>query len=157
MKVAPTLEGGLRIDTEDLGDWEILHAILHDAQRGGSDLANDLGGLIGKDAGAEDWQEYVVPDLRSEFQGQLDLVATAIGTAMRSAEGGPGSVWIKPAEGFIWYGALNQARLAIEETHHFGPGEGIDPDQLPPARRSAYIRSRFYLIIQSMLLDHVLD
>ncbi|RYD33422.1 MAG: hypothetical protein EOP87_11020, partial [Verrucomicrobiaceae bacterium] len=61
MKVAPTLEGGLRIDAEDLGDWEILHAILHDARRGDADLAGNLGALISEEAGAEDWRDFVVP------------------------------------------------------------------------------------------------
>lgn len=156
MKVAPTLEGGLRIDAEDLGDWEVLHAILHDAKRGDSDLAGNLGNLISEDAGAEDWQEYVVPDLRSEFEHQLEKVSTTIESAMDQTGGGPGSIWISRADGFLWYGALNQARLAIEELHHFGPTDAVSMDDLPPARRSAFFRSQFYLAIQSLLLDHVM-
>lgn len=156
MKVAPTLEGGLRIDAEDLGDWEVLHAILHDARRGENDLAGKLGNLISEDAGAEDWKEYVVPDLRSEFDHQLEKVSTTIESAMEQTGGGPGSIWISRADGFLWYGALNQARLAIEELHHFGPTDTVSMEDLPPARRSSFFRSQFYLAIQSLLLDHVM-
>lgn len=156
MKISPTLEGGLRIDAEDLGDWEVLHAILHDAKRGDADLASDLGGLISEEAGAEDWREYVIPDLRSEFEHQLDKVAGTIESAMEQTGGAPGPIWISRADGFLWYGALNQARLAIEELHHFGPTDNVSMDDLPPARRSAFFRSQFYLAIQSLLLDHVM-
>ena len=31
MKIMPTLEGGLRIDIEDDGDWQVLHG--HHARR----------------------------------------------------------------------------------------------------------------------------
>ncbi len=157
MKVNPTLEGGLRIDAEDLSDWEILHAILHDAKRGDADLAGTLGDLISDDAGAEDWREYVIPDLRDEFEDQLSKVAKAIESAMDGTGGGPGSIWISPADGFIWYGALNQARLALEDLHHFGPTDGVSMEELHPARRSAFFRSQFYLAIQSLLLDHVMQ
>lgn len=156
MKVSPTLEGGLRIDAEDLGDWEVLHAILHDARRGESDLADKLGNLISDEAGAEDWREYVVPDLRSEFDHQLEKVAATIESAMTQAGDGPGSIWISRADGMLWYGALNQARLSIEELHHFGPTDTVSMESLPPARRSAFFRSQFYLAIQSLLLDHVM-
>jgi len=156
MKVAPTLEGGLRIDAEDLGDWEILHAILHDARRGDADLAGNLGALISEEAGAEDWRDFVVPDLREEFGDQISKVARDIEGAMEQSGGEAGSIWISKADGFIWYGALNQARLAIEDLHHFGPSEDVSMEDLHPARRSAFFRSQFYLAIQSMLLDHVM-
>lgn len=156
MKVSPTLEGGLRIDAEDLSDWEVLHAILHDARRGDVDLAGSLGALISEEAGAEDWQEFVVPDLRDEFDQQISRVAKAIESAMEQSGGEPGSIWISRNDGFIWYGALNQARLAIEELHHFGPSEDVAMEELHPARRSAFFRSQFYLAIQSLLLDHVM-
>jgi hypothetical protein len=156
MKVGPTLEGGLRIDAEDLSDWEILHAILHDAKRTENDLADSLGGLILEEAGAEDWRDFVVPDLRDEFDSQLSKVTKIIEGAMEKSGGDPGSIWIGKADGFIWYGALNQARLALEDLHHFGPSEDVSMEELHPARRSAYFRSQFYLAIQSLLLDHVM-
>lgn len=158
MKAMPTLEGGLRIDTEDPEDWEMLRAIVTDATaRGnGMDLADRLGGLIGEDAGAADWGEFVVPDLREGFQDELAQVGAAIESAIFNAEGEPGPLWIAPDEGFPWYSALNQARLALEEQHHFGTLEWLDPKGLKPARRDAFVRSRFYCAVQSLLLDYVM-
>lgn len=158
MKAMPTLEGGLRIDTEDADDWELLRAIVTDAtpRRNGDDLAERLGNLISEEAGAEDWKEFVVPDLREAFQDELAQVGAAIESAIFNAAGEPGPLWIAQEDGFPWYSALNQARLALEEQHHFGALEWLDPKGLKPARRDAFIRTRFYCAVQSMLLDYVM-
>lgn len=126
MKAAPTLEGGLRIDMEEAHDWQLFHAIISDATGHQDDLASRLGGLIRPEAGAEDWQEYIVPDLRESFQDDLNLVGAAIEAAMVHASGGAGPIWITPDDCFAWYSAFNQARLAIEERFHFGQGEMVD-------------------------------
>jgi hypothetical protein len=158
MKAMPTLEGGLRLDIEDAEDWELLRSIVTDATPRGSDgdLADRLGGLISEEVGGVDWQEFVVPDLREGFQDELAQVGAAIESAIFNADGKPGPLWIAPDEGLPWYSALNQARLALEELHHFGPLEWLDPKGLKPARRDAFIRSRFYCAVQSLLLDYVM-
>ncbi len=152
----PTLEGGLRIDTEDASDWELLRSIITDANGGGDDLASRLGDLISDDAGAEDWQEYVVPDLREGFQDELAQVGASIESAIFHAEGGAGPIWITPDDSFPWYSSLNQARLSIEEHFHFGPSETINPIGLTPEQRAAFIRSKFYCAIQGLLLEYVM-
>jgi hypothetical protein len=156
MKAMPTLEGGLRIDTEDASDWELLRAIIADANGPGNDLATRLGGLITDEAGGEDWQEYVVPDLREAFQDELAQVGASIESAVFEAEGEAGPIWITPEDAFPWYSALNQARLSIEERFHFGPGKMNDFTEMSPERRAAFIRSRFYCAIQELLLEYVM-
>jgi len=156
MKAMPTLEGGLRLDTEDAADWEILRSILADANAPSIDLASRLGALIHEDAGLEDWLAYVVPDLREGFQDELAQVGAAIEAAMFHAENGPGPLWITREDVFHWYSALNQARLAIEEQFHFGPDESTVPPSTPQDRRSAWIRTHFYQTLQGMLLAHVM-
>lgn len=156
MKAMPTLEGGLRIDTENAADWEVLRSIVSDANGSGIDLASRLGGLISAEAGAQDWEDYVVPDLREAFQDELAEVGASIESAIFQAEHGPGPIWITRENVSAWYSALNQARLAIEEHYSFGDGESISPEGLTPARRAAFIRSRFYCAIQGMLLEHVM-
>jgi hypothetical protein len=156
MKAMPTLEGGLRIDTEDASDWELLRAIISDANGCETDLASRLGGLVGEEAGGADWEEYVVPDLREGFQDELAEVGAAIESAAFHADGGPGPLWITPEDVFPWYSALNQARLAIEEHFHFGPAETISPNGLSLERRAAFIRSKFYCAIQGLLLEYVM-
>ena len=156
MKIMPTLEGGLRMDIEDPSDWHLLIGITHDAVSCDKPLADRLGNLITEDEVADDWKEFVVPDLDEGFSTALSDVATAIASARLESGGGPGPLWITREDGFSWYSALNQARLALEEQYHFGPGEDVDPAKLPLDRRSPFLRSQFYCAIQSLLLDHVM-
>ena len=109
MKAMPTLEGGLRIDAENFSDWTVLRSIVADAgAANGVDLASRLGALISEDAGAEDWEEYIVPDLREAFQDELAQVGANIESAIFEVDGGPGPVWISREDVFPWYSALNQ-------------------------------------------------
>jgi hypothetical protein len=156
MKVLPTLEGGLRIDTKDASDWDLLRCIIDDANRRKVDLASQLGGLIRPEAGGEDWEEYVTPDLREEFQDELAQIHALVESAAFNASGGPGSLWIHPEDAFAWYGSFNQARLAMEEMYHFTELTDSDLFNLSPEQQAAYIRSDFYANIQSLLLKHVL-
>ncbi len=157
MKAMPTLDGGLRIDAENSNDWAVLRSIIADAgATNGVDLASRLGALISEEAGAEDWEEYIVPDLREGFQDDLAQIGASIESAIFEVDGGPGPVWISRADAFAWYSALNQARLSLEEIFRFGPGGTIDLSSLTPAKRAAYIRTRFYGTIQELLLDHVM-
>ena len=156
MKAMPTLEGGLRIDAEDASDWELFRSIIVDANGCTIDLASRLGGLITEEAGGADWEEYVVPDLREEFQDELAQVGAAIESAIFHANRAAGPVWITPEDAMPWYGALNQARLAIEERFHFGSDEDPHPEGLNPEQHAAYVRSGFYGDIQMLLLKYVI-
>ena len=156
MKIIPTLEGGLMIDADDPGDWQLLKGITTDAVASDEKLARRLGNLIADDDLALDWKEYVVPDLEAGFSADVLYVATSITAARVDSGGGPGPLWITRDDAFQWYSALNQARLALEERFHFGPSQVIDPGELPPLRRAAFLRSQFYCAIQSLLLEHVL-
>ena len=153
MKINPILDGGLRIDAEDAGDWRLLSGITGDAMSRDNKLSHRLGEFITDDEVALDWLEYIVPELEDGFTAAVLHVTTAIAAARVESGGGPGPLWIRRDDVFHWYSALNQARLALEESHHFGPGEHIDPAKLSPVRRSAFLRSQFYCAIQSMLLS----
>ena len=157
MKIMPTLEGGLRIDAEDAGDWQLLTGITNDAVSCDENLAHRLGSLITDEDVAPDWKEYIVPDLEAGFSADVLHVTTSIASARLESGGGPGPLWITRDDAFHWYSALNQARLAIEERHRFGPSESIDPADLAPVPRSGFLRSQFYCVIQSLLLEHVMN
>jgi hypothetical protein len=156
MKAAPTLEGGLKIDTEDASDWELLYAIIRDANGCEADLASRLGGSISEEAGNQDWQDYVVPDLREEFQDALNQVSAAIDSARFRAHSEAGPLWITREDAFLWYSALNQARLALEDQYHFDALDQASVASLTPEQFAAYIRSDFYSHIQGLLLEYVL-
>lgn len=156
MKILPTLEGGLRIDAEDRGDWHLLAAIADDAADRPGRLADQLGGIITAGEVADDWREFIIPDLDAAFQSDIARVALAIQQAYDAVDGGAGPLWIERDDGLVWYSVLNQARLAIEECHRFGPSEFIDPESLPPDKQAAFLRSQFYCAFQSLLLDHVM-
>ena len=130
MKVMPTLEGGLRIDAEDPGDWMLLNGIVSDAVSCDESLGKRLGNLVTDEDIAADWRDFVVPDLDERFSASLIHVTTAIASARLEADDGPGPLWITRDDGFEWFSALNQARLALEEKHRFGPSEAIDPADL---------------------------
>lgn len=151
MMVGPTLKGGLRIDAEDAHDWIILRYILADAEPGA--LAQRLAGAAGADA--EDWEELVMPDLHETFEGQVGDVGRAIELAAKAATGGAGQVFIEKEDAGAWFGALNQARLALHARHDFSDD---DPDEsaMSRAKRSAYFRYQFYMEIQVLLLKRVL-
>jgi hypothetical protein len=156
MTIIPTLEGGLRIDTEDASDWDLFRSLIADAGSFRVDLADRLGGLIDKDSGGEDWREYVVPDLREEFQDQLAQIYALIESAAHEAEGGAGPLWLRAEHGYAWYGSFNQARLALNEKHQFQLFKEDDSLVPTPEQLAAYARFRFYGKIQNELLQHVL-
>lgn len=157
MNFTPTAEGILRIEAETVQDWKLLRSILVDANGCETDLASRLGGIITEEAGAEDWHEYIVPDLREEFRSELAQVRAELDAAATQAAGGAGEIAIGPQNGFAWYSALNQARLALEERYHFGQTEHIAPGSLGPDARFPFIRSQAYCELQALLLEFVLE
>lgn len=150
MRAAPTLDGRIRIDLESKMDWMIMLAIPHDARSAGVDLADRLSNELGDDPGFEDWNEFVVPDLRDGFGGQLELIEKAL-ISIKPEE--PEPIFIVREDAEQWYGGLNQARLALEERYRF---QDEDPEEMTPGKRSAWFRSSFYQTLQGMLLEFLM-
>jgi len=149
MTIGPTVGGGLKLVPEEEQDWLVLLEIAHD---GDNDLASELAGLMDEDSM---WDEIVVPELQTEFSTQRRLVLKAIIEARSS---GDEEVVIEPGDAESWYGALNQARLALESEYRFGPRELNNPGKIESAKmRSAYFRNDFYCTVQSLLLKYVMS
>ena len=151
MKVAPVLKGGLRIDVESSMDWMVLRCIPYDARGGGLDLADRVSAPMSGDEGIEDWRDYVLPDLRDDFNAQLAAIEAAVDAAGRDDE--PAELFISKEDAELWYGGLNQARLALEERYDLS---NAILAEMTPGKRSAWFRSQFYLHVQSLLLTHVM-
>lgn len=156
MKIMPTLDGGLRIEFEDESDWRLLAGVIDDAVSCDRSLAERLGASVGGPEVADDWLEFVVPELERSFEAGLARVGRALDFARHRAADGAGFLWIRRDDAPHWYGALNQARLALEEIHRFGSSENVDVEDLPPPRRAPFLRSQFYCAVQSLLLEHAM-
>ncbi|MFK7910330.1 MAG: hypothetical protein AB8F34_06980 [Akkermansiaceae bacterium] len=144
----PTLEGGLVIQPESEADWMVLETISTDIGRP-AHLAESLAGLMDDE---DDWEEYVVPDLEKNFSSQCKFVQAAIDDARE--HNGQG-VFIKRHDAEKWYGAINQARLSLEARYELHGRDAFD--DAPAELKSAHFRDRFYLQLQSILLDYVME
>ena len=148
MNVIPTLEGGLVIQLETEADWMVLETIWTDIGRP-AHLAESLADLMDEES---DWEEWVVPDLEEHFNHQSQFIQAAVEHAR---DNNKKAVFIKRQDGEKWYGAINQARLALEARYGFKGAE--DFENAPAELRSAHFRDRFYLQLQSLLLEYVID
>jgi hypothetical protein len=158
MKILPTTPAGMALHLESGEEWSMLTGILRDARSPGFDLVEQVGGKMAGTPGADDWEEFVLPDLREGFDQHLKTVLKAIETARFEAAGGPGVVLIPAAQVFDWYAALNQARLALEARHQFGGVPlGSSFSKVSPDTLTAYYRSQFYCAVQSLLLEHGME
>lgn len=133
-------------------EWNLLSGIPHDALSCDQPLADRLGGLVTDAELMDDWRDFILPDLDEAFQSEVAHVAASITTARSQAGGGEGHLWITRDDAMKWYSALNQARLAIEARHGFGPEEEFDPARLTPESGAAFLRSMVYLNLQKYLL-----
>ncbi len=157
MKMAPTLKGDLRIDADSLTDWMILELICTDAARlPGPPLYDQLSSKMEQD---DDWKEFVVPDMVTQFEEQITHVSRAISSAPKDEEHA-GSIFIKKEDAMIWYGACNQARLSLEKQHDLSKLEmsetEVELEDLELELRSAVIRNQFYGDIQMVILEFLL-
>jgi len=151
MNIGPTLEGGLRLDMETAFDWMLLRCIAPDARGSSTELADRLNDFMQDDPHAADWREYVLPDLRAQFDGQISVVEEALKSANDDE---PGQVLIYRADGERWYGALNQARLALNARYEFAEDEELEA--MTPGKRTAWFRYNWYQQVQSLLLHFVM-
>ena len=148
MKAAPTLDGRVRIDPESELDLLVLRAVIPDATSRGDSLSGNVSGRMNSEVEA-DWREFVEPDLQRTFDDQLSHVAKTLSGA---AAGKP--IFIEREQAETWFGALNQARLSLEDKYRFhepgAPRSGGD-------YRTARVRSNFYQILQGLLLEFLMQ
>lgn len=148
MKIVPTLEGGLSIQPESDTDWSVLEMIITDIGRP-AHLAESLADLMDDES---EWDEWVVPDLAEGFHSQSSYVTNAV---QHGREQSAGAVMVSPSDADHWYGALNQARLALQARYRLDAMETLD--DISAEVIEAYYRDRFYASLQSLLLEFVMD
>ena len=101
----------------------------------------------------QDWKAYIQPELYAEFQASREAVDADLRRGKKKA-GGTSSFVIPPPHMDHWLSALNQARLALAELHHFtekdmsrAPGDPDDP------REYALIQLNIYATMQEWLIS----
>ena len=151
MKATLDEDGHVLLQVETAADWHMLESITKDGKRYA--LADALADSMEDDAVRQDWSDYVVPDLNDTFSQQLQFLSNVISHARTEAQAGIGTIVIPREDADTWYGALNQARLALEDRFDLSTMDSDEVMALPQAHRSAYFRSHIYLQMQSMLLD----
>lgn len=103
-----------------------------------------------------DWREFVVPDLRTQFDEALDQLEVDLGKAAkrRRLRSKDFRFEIPMAHVPQWYMALNQARLVLQEKYKFPEDGEIDLGKLfSKGQGRAYFQSRFYAELQCWLLE----
>lgn len=100
----------------------------------------------------QDWKAYIQPELYAGFQASREAVDADLRRGKKKADG-TASFVIPPPHMDHWLSALNQARLALAEKHHFtekdmgrAPGDPDDP------REYALIQLNVYSTMQEWLI-----
>ena len=149
MTILPTLEGGLSIQPESDADWSVLEMITVDLGRPGH-LAESLAGLMDDES---EWDEWVVPDLVEAFNTQSTYVTKVIENARGLSD--PATISVTKTDVESWYGAVNQARLALQARYRLDTLDSLD--DVPEEVAQAYFRDRFYTTLLSLFLEYVMD
>jgi len=144
MKAISTVNRGLKIIPEGDSDWALLRKIVQDANP--THLADRLSQPMDEESC---WEDIVKPELEETFNTQLIRVADV--TKIENPDG----FIIKREHLMDWYGALNQARLMLENTRSLSSLDLNELNTFPPPIRQALIRSNSYMRIQSLILDYL--
>lgn len=186
MRLGVREDGGLVIDRVAPVEWVMLRE-LPDIVANGRGLELDpFGEEVDEETDhesaslREDWRDYVEPELRGHFAGQVAVLAGDLDSAeMVDASDDPeiligddeneGRRGDEEARGWMrivipadhvepWYGALNQARLALESSERLGPALDLIGDlaDMDPRRRRLAVLFLFYGGLQEALLGRML-
>ena len=111
------------------------------------------------DEANDDWREHTLPELHEEFARQLEVVTTDLATHVQQPSEGEEKLFsfrLPMSHVDAWYGALNQARLMMQERYHFPKIEteaNIMAMMNDQVMIGPYLIANFYTEMQSMLLE----
>ncbi|MGI8602388.1 MAG: hypothetical protein ACR2OZ_05250 [Verrucomicrobiales bacterium] len=169
MKIRRVQDEGLRVSGLLSGDLRLLELIPVHADPGGTPSAEERlfqepvrdEETQGGETLNNDWRDHVMPELRTEFSRQLEVLTEDLKRARSSGgKDGPRFEFVIPFENVeAWYGALNQARLVMQERYRFPETESPEAliGLLHSPNLKPFLTSRFYVQLQSALLDLAMD
>jgi len=120
----------------------------------------------------EDWAEYVVGELDTQFASDVGILLNDLDAALPSnltdstdEDEVLFELEVPIDHGQAWFSALNQARLMLDIKFKLHPdGRDFEPDELQDVlgevdtheRLGAYMRYEFFALVQEWLVRHTL-
>lgn len=154
MKVGPTVDGRLKLTLENPEDYALMSMLLRDASDDGE--VENLVNRIGKNSTEEDWEEFVKPELISQFNADLLKVSNTLKEIIDTDTADQTDLFISNDDCREWYSAINQARLSLEEEYTLSEVKyDYDPATLSPEQLEPLLRDNFYLFLQDLILNHL--
>ncbi len=103
----------------------------------------------------EDWKAFVQPDLHSAFASSREVVDADLRRCSSNPQGHH-SLLIPKNHIDHWLSALNQARLALVESHGFSESEmSRQPENLEDLRDYALLQLSIYGLMQEWLVSRL--
>lgn len=148
MKLVSLPSGALRVVRHNKYDMAVLHEL----------ISHDLRGLprrLREDLDFEpEWGNPLGPNSIEEYSSQRNFVVEAVTTALEADEK---KIVIDLGEGEAWYGALNQARITIDEEFEVSKLGNPSLDEINDEDlRFACSRFWIYYSIQMAVLEEVI-
>ncbi len=143
------MDGRIKIVVDDENDFNFFAELLQDAI--GNDGTETLVNTISQSGTDEDWEEFVKPDLISQFKKDILTVSQTLAGVQDSTEK---EFFISPENARDWYSTLNQARLNLEYRYKVSsiPPE-VNKEELGLETIQAGIKTEFYMQIQGLILE----
>lgn len=154
MKIRFNDEGDMEVLIETDLEKEIFPCIERDARVLGEEWLSDSMGPDFDEEWFANWQEWIQPEIQDAYNMQLSAIRK-FGKIKDNVAFVP-RMFVE-----LWYGAVNQARMALEEIYGFTE-ENIPEDreeamsyvvQWSEDKQGAYQRSHFYTWLQEILLE----
>lgn len=159
MKIRFSVEGDCEILIENDLEKEIFPCIVRDARSLGREWMSDSLGPDFEDEWFPCWQEWVQPELQEAFSSQLNSVTN-------HRKGAENVITIPANELELWYGAVNQARIVLDDIFHFFDEDLSDnfdevmsdyAGQWEEEKQAAYQRMHFYAWFQEIMLEGMMQ
>lgn len=159
MKIRFTTEGDCEILIENDMEKEIFPCIIRDARSQGREWMSDSLGPDFEDEWFPCWQEWVQPEVQQAFSAQLESVN-------KRRKDVNNVIRIPAKELELWYGAVNQARMVLDDIFHFLDDDLSDDfdevmsdyaGQWEAEKQGAYHRMHFYAWFQEIMLEGMMQ
>ncbi len=151
MKLGPTIDGRIKIEIDHSGDFYLLAEMLQDAA--GDEQTTHLANHVGQHLDDEDWEEFVKPDLVVKFKQDILTVSNILAAAQDEQQK---EFFISSEDAAAWYSTVNQARIFLEGKYELSElDEEYDPISGDPDLVEPFVKGRFYIQLQSLILEYL--